>query len=84
MMDINLAFEGLADNDPVFLSLRILNKHSDYWYTCVFIGSKQHVSGTQWVTLCDENDVELWPRRGQRARAQGSVLYYHMCTLHLT
>jgi hypothetical protein len=24
------------------------------------------------------------PEGDQRARAQGSVLYYHMCTLHLT
>ena len=28
--------------------------------------------------------VELWPLRGQRARAQGFILVYHMYTLHLT
>ena len=32
----------------------------------------------------NEAGVELWSCRGQRARAQGSVLIYHICTLHLT
>jgi hypothetical protein len=29
--------------------------------------------------------VELWvPQETQRTGVQGSVLYYHVCTLHLT
>ena len=27
---------------------------------------------------CHEGSVELWPCKGQRARAQSSVLYYHI------
>jgi hypothetical protein len=37
------------------------------------------------VNQSEEVDVELWvPQGAQRAGAQGSALYYHICTLHLT